>query len=40
MKFILEHIKAATVPHDMMEELVAAGVKFYDGRIGCGRWKA
>lgn len=31
MNVILEHIKASTVPHDMVEELVAAGIKFYDG---------
>ncbi len=30
MKFILEHIKSQTVPHDMVEELQAAGVKFYE----------
>ncbi|KAL8629084.1 hypothetical protein Q9189_005234 [Teloschistes chrysophthalmus] len=31
MKFILEHLKSQTVPHDMTEELNAAGVKFYEG---------
>ncbi|KAL8764669.1 MAG: hypothetical protein Q9194_006900, partial [Teloschistes cf. exilis] len=31
MKFILEHLKSQTVPHDMIEELNAAGVKFYEG---------
>lgn len=31
MKFILEHLKAQTIPHGMMEELVAAGTRFYDG---------
>lgn len=30
MKFILEHLKSQTVPHDMVEELQAAGVKFYE----------
>lgn len=30
MKFILEHIKSQTVPHDMVEELHAAGVRFYE----------
>lgn len=31
MKVILEHIKAQTVPHDMVDELFHAGVKFYEG---------
>ena len=31
MKFILEHLKSQTVPHDMMEELQTAGVRFYEG---------
>ncbi|KAK2762288.1 Transcription factor spt20 [Arachnomyces sp. PD_36] len=31
MKVILEHIKAQTVPHDMLEELMRAGVRFYEG---------
>ncbi|KAM0799554.1 Spt20 family-domain-containing protein [Usnea florida] len=31
MRFILEHLKAQTVPHDMIEELQAAGVRFYEG---------
>ncbi|KZF24025.1 hypothetical protein L228DRAFT_266389 [Xylona heveae TC161] len=31
MRVILEHIKAQTVPYDMLEEMFAAGVKFYDG---------
>ena len=31
MKFILEHLKSQTVPHDMIEELQAADVKFYEG---------
>ncbi|KAL8739444.1 MAG: hypothetical protein Q9190_007753 [Brigantiaea leucoxantha] len=31
MKIILEHLKLQTVPHDMVEELLLAGVKFYDG---------
>ncbi|KAF6217932.1 hypothetical protein HO133_006344 [Letharia lupina] len=30
MKFILEHLKSQTVPHDMVEELQAAGVRFYE----------
>lgn len=30
MKFILEHLKSQTVPHDMVEELQAANVKFYE----------
>ena len=31
MKFILEHLKTQTVPHDMVEELQGAGVRFYEG---------
>ena len=31
MKFILEHLKSQTVPHDMIEELQTAGVRFYEG---------
>ena len=31
MKFVLEHLKSQTVPHDMMEELNAAGTRFYEG---------
>ncbi|OAX81655.1 hypothetical protein ACJ72_03998 [Emergomyces africanus] len=30
MKTIIEHIKAGTVPHDMIEELVRGGVRFYE----------
>lgn len=32
MKLILEHIRLSTVPHDMIEDFAAAGVKFYDGK--------
>ncbi|KAI4247222.1 MAG: hypothetical protein L6R40_001565 [Gallowayella cf. fulva] len=31
MKIILEHLRLQTVPHDMIEELNAAAVKFYEG---------
>ncbi len=31
MKVFLDHIKSSTMPHDMMEDFVTAGVKFYDG---------
>ena len=31
MKFVLEHLKSQTIPHDMMEELNAAGTRFYEG---------
>ncbi|KAL8869191.1 MAG: hypothetical protein Q9174_004451, partial [Haloplaca sp. 1 TL-2023] len=31
MKIILEHLRSQTVPHDMIEELNNAGVKFYEG---------
>lgn len=33
MKVIIEHIRAGTVPHDMMEELLRANVRFYEGGI-------
>lgn len=33
MKFTIEHIKAGTVPHDMVEELLKGGVQFYEGRL-------
>lgn len=35
MKVILEHIKNQTVPHDMLEELFASHVKFYEGKTPC-----
>lgn len=40
MRVILEHIRAQTIPHDMLEELFASNVKFYDGmssggNLGC-----
>lgn len=31
MKFLLEHIKNETVPHDIVEDLLLSGVKFYEG---------
>lgn len=31
MKIIIEHIRAGTVPYDMIEELLRAGVRFYEG---------
>ncbi|KAI4170128.1 MAG: hypothetical protein LQ348_007168, partial [Seirophora lacunosa] len=31
MKVVLDHLRSQTVPHDMVEELNAAGVKFYEG---------
>ena len=31
MRFVLEHLRDQTVPHDMIEELNQAGVKFYEG---------
>jgi len=30
LKVLLEHIKAQTIPHDMLDELKHAGVKFYE----------
>ncbi|KOS39426.1 hypothetical protein ACN38_g9736 [Penicillium nordicum] len=31
MKVIIEHIRAGTVPHDLIEELLRGGVQFYEG---------
>ena len=31
MKVIIEHIRAGTVPHDLIEELLRGGVPFYEG---------
>ena len=31
MKFILEHLKSQTIPHDMLEELQNFQVRFYEG---------
>ena len=30
MKMLLEHVRSQTVPHDMLDELKHAGVKFYE----------
>ena len=30
---LLEHVKDQTVPHDMLDELHQAGVKFYEGKL-------
>ena len=35
MRFILEHLKEQTVPHEMLEELLKSNVIFYDGRPPC-----
>ena len=35
MKVVIEHIRAGTVPHDMMEELLRGNVGFYDGEPLC-----
>lgn len=32
MKVFMEHLKAGTVPHEILEELVANSVSFYDGK--------
>lgn len=36
MKFLLEHLRSQTIPHDMIEELNAAAVKYYEGMIVVG----
>jgi transcription factor SPT20 len=33
MKVVLEHVRTHTVPHDLMEDLHAADVRFYEGKI-------
>ena len=31
MKVVIEHIRAGTVPHELIEELLRANVRFYEG---------
>lgn len=31
MKFVLQHLKRGTVPHEILEDLLSAKVQFYDG---------
>jgi hypothetical protein len=31
MKVVIEHIRQGTVPHDLIEELLRSGVRFYEG---------
>lgn len=31
MKIVLEHLRSQTIPHDMIEELNTAGVRYYEG---------
>ena len=38
MKVIIEHIRAGTVPHDLIEELLRSGVKFYEGSVCHTLW--
>ncbi|KAL8874858.1 MAG: hypothetical protein Q9198_006707, partial [Flavoplaca austrocitrina] len=33
MKFLLEHLRSQTIPHDMIEELNAAAVKYYEVQV-------
>jgi transcription factor SPT20 len=33
MKVIIEHIRAGTVPHDLIEELLRGDVRFFEGRL-------
>lgn len=30
MRTLLEHVKSQTIPHDMLDDLKQAGVKFYE----------
>lgn len=39
MKFLLQHLRSQTIPHDMIEELNAAAVKYYEGMITVGLGK-
>ena len=32
MKAVLQHLKDETLPHDIMDELLSSGVKFYEGQ--------
>jgi transcription factor SPT20 len=34
MRSFIEHLKNRTVPHEILEELFASGVRFYDGKLG------
>ena len=36
MKVLLEHIRLQTVPHDMLDELAQAGIKFYESMLSNG----
>ena len=31
MRFVLEHLRSQTVPHDMVDDLNRSGIKFYEG---------
>lgn len=31
MKIFLEHLRSQTIPHDMLEEILSSGVRFYEG---------
>ena len=33
VKILLEHIKSQTIPHDMLDELKQAGIKFYESQF-------
>ncbi|MCJ1308552.1 Transcription factor spt20 [Agyrium rufum] len=33
MKVLLEHVRLRSVPHDMLDELLQAGIKFYEGIV-------
>jgi hypothetical protein len=33
MKVIIQHIRMGTVPHDILENLLLSGVRFYEGRL-------
>jgi transcription factor SPT20 len=33
MKVIIQHIRMGTVPHDILENLLLSGVRFYEGGL-------
>ena len=37
MRVFLEHLRSRTVPHEMLEELRNANIRFYDGTYALGR---
>lgn len=38
MKIILEHVRAKTIPHEILEELEQGNVRYYEGDFACAEW--